>query len=101
MNFDLSNQKFEIYREYIFLAFDAVNKKTIKNYKGPLWRSALLGKKEVDDIERSFLGSQNKNKNKINFGLSFNRSFLSFSKDKESALSFMNKGNDNTVSILF
>ena len=64
-------------------------------------RSALLGKKEVDDIERSFLGSQNKNKNKINCGLSFNRSFLSFSKDKESALSFMNKGNDNTVSILF
>ena len=99
MNFDLSNQKFDLYRDYIFLAFDAINKKTIKSYKGPLWRSAVLGKKEVDNIEKSFLNSQNKTK--INFGLSCNRAFLSFSKDKESALSFMNKGNDNTVSILF
>ena len=101
MNFDLSNQKFDLYREYIFLAFDAVNKKTIKNYNGPLWRSALLGKEEFNNIQKSFLNSNNKNKNNINFCLSFNRAFLSFSKDKESALSFMNKGSYKTISILF
>ena len=101
MNFDLSNKKFDLYRDYIFLVYDALNKNTLKRYYGPLWRGTLLGKEEFYNIEKLFLKSKSQKYNKFNFCLSSNRSFLSFSKDKNKAINFMNEGNDKNLSILF
>ena len=55
MNLDLSNGKFDLYRVYIFLLYDALNKKSIKSfYSQKLYRGSALNIKELNHIEKLF-----------------------------------------------
>ena len=107
MNLDLTNGKFDIYRIYIFLLYDALNKKSIKNYYSKsLYRGTVLSKKEFEDLETILLYNKeinkfNEKKNEINASLYICKMFLSFSKSLDLAIQFMNKGNDNLIPVLF
>ena len=51
INLDLSNDKFDLYRVYIFLLYNALNQKSINSYyEKSLYRGAVLSKKELDTI---------------------------------------------------
>ena len=51
MNLDLSNSKFDLYRVYIFLLYDALNQKSIKSYyENSLYRGTVLSKQELETI---------------------------------------------------
>ena len=107
MNLDLTNGKFDIYRIYIFLLYDALNKKSIKNfYTKSLYRGTVLSKKEFEDLETLLLYNKeikkfNENKSEINACLYNCKMFLSFSKNLDVAKSFISKGNDNLIPVLF
>ena len=101
MNLDLSNNKFDLYREYIFLIYDAANKKSIKKYYGPLWRGAVLSKEEFEEIMSLLWISKNTESDSINSCLCFNKTFLSFSKSEKAARDFIFGGNDEFVPVLF
>ena len=107
MNLDLTNGKFDIYRIYIFLLYDALNKKSIKSfYTKSLYRGTVLSKKELEDLETLLqynkdIKNYNGNKNEINACLYNCKMFLSFSKSLDVAKSFMNKGNENLIPVLF
>ena len=107
MNLDLTNGKFDIYRIYIFLLYDALNKKSIKNfYTGNLYRGTVLSKKEYENLETLLQYQKdfkkfNKNKNGIDACLYNCKMFLSFSKSLNVAKGFMNKGNDDLIPVLF
>ena len=113
MNLDLTNDKFDIYRIYIFLLYDALNKKSIKSYfKKSLYRGTVLSKKEFENLE-NILKSNNdedeekndnkkaKNENKINSFFYYCKMFLSFSKSEKVAKNFLNFGNDELIPVLF
>ena len=107
MNLDLTNGKFDIYRIYIFLLYDALNKKSIKNfYTGNLYRGTVLSKKEYENLETLLQYQKdfkkfNKNKSGIDACLYNCKMFLSFSKSLNVAKGFMNKGNDDLIPVLF
>ena len=110
MNLDLTNNKFDIYRVYIFLLFNALNQKSIKSfYNQKLWRATLLSKEELKTIEKalinkeylSLLNENIINKDEINACLYFSKTFLSFTKNIDVAKTFMAKGNENLIPILF
>ena len=106
MNLDLTNDKFDIYRIYIFLLYDALNKKSIKSYSKNVYRGTVLSKKEYDDLETSLQYNEEINKNKkekkeINVCLYNCKMFLSFSKSLNIATRFINKGNKDLIPVLF
>ena len=52
MNKDLTNKKFDLYRTYIFLLYNGIHKKTLKNYtSSKLYRGSSLSKKEYESIK--------------------------------------------------
>ena len=101
MNLDLSNSKFDLYRVYIFLLYDALNQKSIKSYyENSLYRGTVLSKKELETIN-NLIAKKSGNHSKINVCLYFTKMFLSFSKNIDVAKSFIHEGNDNLIPVLF
>ena len=104
MNLDLSNDKFDLYRVYIFLLYNALNQKSIKPYyNNSLYRGTVLSNKELDKINY-LINKKSENENNddnINICLYFSKMFLSFSKNIDVAKSFMNKGNEQLIPVLF
>ena len=89
MNKDLTNQKFDLYRTYIFLLYNGIHKKTLKNYtSSKLYRGAALSKNEYQSI-KNYLKIKNENKNDISAVLYYLKNFGSFSKDEKKAEEFM------------
>ena len=85
INKDLTNKKFDFYRIYIFLLYNGLHKKTLKNYSlGKLYRGNVLSKKEYQRM-KDYL----KNKNENSLVLYYLNNFASFSKDEKTALEFM------------
>ena len=81
----LTNKKFYFYRIYIFLSYNGLHKKTLKNYSlGKLYRGNVLSKKEYQRM-KDYL----KNKNENSLVLYYLINFASFSKDEKIALNFM------------
>ena len=90
MNKDLSNKKFDLYRTYIFLLYNGIHKKTLKNYtSSKLYRGAALSKNEYESI-KNYLKIKNENKKDISAVLYYLKNFASFSKDEKTAENFMN-----------
>ena len=102
MNLDLSNNKFDIYRIYIFLLYDALNKQSIKScFKQNLYRGTVLSKKELEKIETLLKYNEEINENDVNICLYFSKMFLSFSKRIDVAKGYIYKGNEELVPVLF
>ena len=110
INLDLTNGKFDLYRVYIFLLYDALNKKSIKSfYNKKLYRGTVLSKKELKHIEDLFkineelklMNNNIKYKDEINSCLYFSKTFLSFSKDIDIAKGFIGKENNEIFPVLF
>ena len=97
LNRDLSNNKFDDYHPFIFLIYDSLNKGFIKSYRKELYRGTRITKKEFDNINT--LKTISKNKDEKLFY--FSKNFLSFSKDKNIALDFLKKSDNNCVTVLF
>ena len=61
MNKDLTNKKFDLYRTYIFLLYNGIHKKTLKNYtSSKLYRGSSLSKKEYESIKNYLKKKENK-----------------------------------------
>ena len=110
INLDLSNDKFDIYRVYIFLLYDALNKKSIKSfYNEKLYRGTVISKKELEYIQKLFkineefrlMNGKVKNKDEINTYLYFSKTFLSFSKDINVAKGFIGNETEDLFPVLF
>ena len=110
MNLDLSNNKFDIYRVYIFLLYDALNKKSIKSfYNQKLWRAAHITIEQIMEIEKALKNKEKsillnkivKNKEDIKACLFFSKTFLSFTKNIDVAKGFMTKGYEDLIPVLF
>ena len=79
INKDLTNKKFDFYRIYIFLLYNGLHKKTLKNYSlGKLYRGNVLSKKEYQRM-KDYL----KNKNENSLVLYYLNNFLLFQKMKK------------------
>ena len=105
MNLDLTNDKFDIYRIYIFLLYDALNKKSIKSYSKKLYRGTVLSLKEFENLENILKAKEGlkkgKNKTEINACLYNCKMFLSFSKSEDIAKSFITFGIKDLIPVLF
>jgi len=115
MNIDLSNDNFDIYRTYIFLMFNALNKKTIKSYNKRLYRYGYLKpgefsnlKKLYDSVQRKKKEEEKKEKGKKNLNDEknfnivsvFSKPFLSFSKDEKTIKRFL-KFNEDLITVKY
>jgi hypothetical protein len=89
MNSDLMRDKIEPYKAYIQLLYYGLNKNEFNfSYTKNLYRGALMNKKELEEI----IKHMEKNNNlSIPCGLVQSKAFMSFSLDKNVALSFLNK----------
>ena len=102
MNKDLTNSKFDLYRVYIFLQYIALNQKSLKPYyEKSVYRGACLSKQELEKIYSIINKTKNGKNSKINEGLYFSKTFLSFSKSCETAKGFIKKGIENSIPVLF
>lgn len=103
MNQDLSNNKFDIYKTYICILYNALNKKTIKNYYSKkLYRGGIIGINEYKNLEKIWNNLKEKNSSsEIKIAVYFSKIFLSFSKSEEIAESFIIPCDDNCVPIKF
>ena len=90
MNFDLSNNKFDIYRIYIFLLYHALNQKSIKQYYNKsLFRGAILSKNEMKHFDQTWKNKEElkkindncQNKDEINSCLYFSKFLCLFPKN--------------------
>ena len=95
LNRDLTNDKFDDYHPFIFLLYDSLNKGFIKSYKGSLYRGDKINKNEFNKI----ISNKNKNKNEKLFY--FSKKFLSFSKNKQSALNFLSESKEDNITIFY
>ena len=107
MNKDLSNKKFDLYRIYIFLLYNGIHKKTLKNYSsGKLYRGSSLLKSEYLSI-KNYLEEKKKNKTNTTAVLYYLKNFASFSKEEKKADEFLqfnmlkNKGNKDLVNVKY
>jgi hypothetical protein len=107
MNKDLSNKKFDLYRTYIFLLYNGIHKKTLKNYSsGKLYRGSSLLKSEYLSI-KNYLEEKKKNKTNTTAVLYYLKNFASFSKEEKKADEFLkfnmlsNKGNKYLVNVKY
>ena len=88
MNKDLSNKKFDLYRIYIFLLYNGIHKKTLKNYSsGKLYRGSSLLKSEYLSI-KNYLEEKKKNKTNTTAVLYYLKNFASFSKEEKKQMNF-------------
>lgn len=87
LNKDLSNSYFDRYKTFIFLMYNALNKKTINNYNSKIYRGSKLKKDEFNKLREIFDKSKNNNTNdnSINSPFYFSKVFLSFSKNENVA----------------
>ena len=106
MNKDLTNKKFDLYRTYIFLLYNGIHKKTLKNYtSSKLYRGSSLSKKEYESI-KNYL-KKKENKKDISAVLYYLKNFASFSKDEKVAEEFLNmnkmlnKNNKDLISVKY
>ena len=107
INKDLSNKKFDLYRIYIFLLYNGIHKKTLKNYSsGKLYRGSKLSKSEYLNI-KNYLEEKKKNKTNTTAVLYYLKNFASFSKEEKKADEFLqfnmlkNKGNKDLVNVKY
>eukprot|EP00833_Pecoramyces_ruminatium_P011138 jgi/Orpsp1_1/1185170/evm.model.c7180000092585.1 len=101
MNIDLSNDNCDKYKTFIFLMFNALNKNTIKNYNGKLYRGGALRKEEFDKLEEIYNKSKESKNKEINISYIYSKSFLSFSKDKHISNTFIKFNDKNVVPIKY
>ena len=109
INLDLSNNKFDLYRQYIFLLYNALNEKSLKPYyNSNLYRGAKISKDEFDRIETVLMiqeqlkiSNKKVKKDDFNICIYFSKTFLSFTKDIEVAHQFLYEGNNETIPVLF
>ena len=99
LNKDLSQKRFDLYRTYIFLLYNGIHKKTLKNYcSGKLYRGAALSKSEYQSIKK-YLEIKKNNNDKNSAVLYYLKNFASFSKEVSTAKDFLNdaksKNNEN------
>jgi len=88
MNAQLMKNKPENYEIFIRAMYKGVEKKYLKSeFNTQLYRCQLISKSEMEDLE----------KNKV---LIYSRSFLSFSKDKNVAIKFLNEAKYNLIPIM-
>ena len=91
LNKSLINGYFSDFNRYIFILYAGLNRKVIKDYNGYLYRASIMYKQELYNIKNSCK-------------LVLAQSFLSFSKDDNVVLHFMqphHKSNSNLTNILF
>ena len=91
LNKSLINGYFSDFNQYIFILYSGLNRKVIKDYNGYLYRASIMYKQELYNIKNSCK-------------LVLAQSFLSFSKDDNLVLHFMqphHKSNSNLTNILF
>jgi len=85
INKDLTNKKFDFYRTYIFLLYNDLHKKTLKNYSSSeLYRGGVLSKQEYQRMNEYM---EKREENSI--VLYYLNNFASFSKDEETANEFL------------
>ena len=85
INKDLTNKKFDFYRTYIFLLYNGLHKKTLKNYSSSeLYRGGVLSKQEYQRMNEYM---EKREENSI--VLYYLNNFASFSKDEETANEFL------------
>ena len=103
MNRDLTNKNFDTYKTFIFLMYNALNKKTIKNYNGLLYRGAVLNIEEFRQLENVYkkAKSDKNSSNKINIPLYISQTFLSFSKLEKKANEFLKPGSNNLIPVKY
>ena len=91
LNKDLSNLYFDKYKSFIFLMYNALNKKIINNYHYKIYRGTKLKKDKFKKLKEIFENSKSKNTNdnNINSPFYFSKSFLSFSKNENTANHFI------------
>ena len=88
MNKDLRLDKFDKYLSFIHMMYNGVKIKSFSfNPSCKLYRGAILAQKEIDNLELSL---KNKSSN-FPSSIFYSKSFLSFSKNKEVAKSFIEK----------
>lgn len=93
MNRELRERKFDKYRTYIYLMYNALNKGIFKSYyQTNLYRGGTLSNEEFNSLMEKFELQKHSNpnsfKDKIFF---FSRKFLSFSKKEEVANDYLQK----------
>lgn len=89
INKDLTNKKFDFYRTYIFLLYNGLHKKTLKNYSSSeLYRGGVLSKEEYQRMN-NYLKDKDKDKKEDSIVLYYLNNFASFSKDEETANEFL------------
>ena len=93
INTELMQEKKQNYIPYISLLYYGIENKYIKfNLSDNLYRGALINKSEINNIKEH----QNKSDNYLPFGLLYCKSFMSFSLDKNIALSYMKNKTPNS-----
>ena len=101
LNKDLSQKRFDLYRTYIFLLYNGIHKKTLKNYcSSKLYRGAALSKSEYQSIKK-YLEIKKNNNDKNSAVLYYLKNFASFSKEVNTAKDFLNdaKSKNNEIKI--
>ena len=108
INSDLTNNKFNLYRVYIFLLYDALKKKSIQSYYSKkLYKGTFLNKNELDIINNLIIHKNFNNNNNMNMNININaclyttKKFLSFNKNIDIAKSCLHEGNNDVVPVLF
>ena len=82
LNKDLSNKHFDLYRTYIFLLYNGIHKKTLKNYcSSKLYRGAALTMAEYQSIKK-YLEIKKNNIDKNSAVLYYLKNFASFSEER-------------------
>ena len=96
LNRDLSNGYFDNYRIFIFILYNALNKKIFKSFcEKTLYRGGCLLKEEYKQLENIFNQSKNFNSSdNLNVPMYFSKNFLSFSKNENVANGFIVDGPD-------
>ena len=89
MNKELRERKFDEYKIFIYLMYNALNKGVFKSYaESNLYRGGTLSLEEFDSLMNKF-NKQKNSESKMNKIFFFSRKFLSFSKKEETANYFL------------
>ena len=91
LNKDLSNGYFDNYRIFIFILYNALNKKIFNSFcKKTLYRGSCLLKEEYKQLEDIYKQSiKFKNSDNLNVPMYFSKNFLSFSINENVANNFI------------
>ena len=87
LNRDLSNDKFDDYRPFIFLLYNGLNKGILKSCNdSDLYRGTALSNIEFQEMKKNF---EKTKENKSLKSLFYSKNFLSFSKKRNKAYEFL------------